>query len=126
MSKELRSHTLKNGTVTIIQRLYYIEPGYAVWAPEKCCLFCKKCHDMFYDFTNGPYMFFCDIDNNLTDKGAIGECEYFEEDPEVEIQNDERKKVYEDYKEAMKDPETREKLDEMAQEVMRKILYGWE
>ena len=32
--------------------------------PDKCCAFCKHCTDIFYDYTNGPYLFFCDIDLN--------------------------------------------------------------
>ena len=27
--------------------------------PENHCVFCAKCTDIFYDFTNGPYGFLC-------------------------------------------------------------------
>lgn len=30
--------------------------------PDKCCAFCKHCPDFFYDYTNGPYLFCCDLD----------------------------------------------------------------
>lgn len=29
-------------------------------APDNCCLFCEHCTDVFFDYTNGPYMFLCD------------------------------------------------------------------
>ena len=28
---------------------------------DKDCIFCKHCH-CFWDYTNGPYMFSCDLD----------------------------------------------------------------
>ena len=59
---------------------------YEVDAPDKCCLFCKHCQDVFWDHANGPYAFGC----RLTFKDDIGEilfgwnedCENFEEDDE--------------------------------------------
>lgn len=30
--------------------------------PDKCCAFCNHCSDFFYDYTNGPYLFACDLD----------------------------------------------------------------
>ena len=29
-------------------------------APDDCCLFCKNCTDIFWDYTNGPYLFLGD------------------------------------------------------------------
>ena len=63
------------------RREYVVEPFFSIWAPERACLFCKKCHDLIWDYTNGPYMFFCDEDvdgeKDLTEKGAIGKCVVF-------------------------------------------------
>lgn len=28
--------------------------------PVKHCVFCEHCPTILYDFTNGPYMFFCE------------------------------------------------------------------
>lgn len=34
--------------------------GYVV--DVACCLLCKHCTDVFLDYSNGPYMFMCDLD----------------------------------------------------------------
>lgn len=46
--------------------IYECENGtiYGIPKNTKCCLICKHCTDMFYDYTNGPYMFFCGIDED--------------------------------------------------------------
>lgn len=41
------------------------------------CMFCKHSTDVFYDYTNGPYMIVCD-GNHSTKKGFIGKCKHFE------------------------------------------------
>ena len=71
---------------------YVVESGFTIWAPEKSCLFCRKCDDIIWDYTNGPYCFSCEEDvdgkKDLTEKGAIGECKYFKENYEyVDKQN---------------------------------------
>lgn len=54
-------------------------PEYTVFAPEKCCLFCSYNSDVFYDYTNGPYMFLCNEgDGELV--WGIKECSKFKED----------------------------------------------
>ena len=58
-------------------RLYECE-YYRVLAPDRSCLFCDHCTDVFWDYTNGPYMFFCDRGED-TDDGARGNCKSFEE-----------------------------------------------
>ena len=58
-------------------RLYECE-YYRVLAPDKSCLFCDHCTDVFWDYTNGPYMFFCECKEN-TDDGTCGNCNAFEE-----------------------------------------------
>lgn len=44
------------------------------------CVFCKHCTDIFWDYTHGPYMIFCEK-NFLPEKMT---CKYFEEDTENE------------------------------------------
>ena len=29
--------------------------------PENHCAFCEYCTDIFFDYTNGPYMFICEL-----------------------------------------------------------------
>ena len=36
------------------------ENGRTYLMPEKHCVFCEHCTDIFYDYTNGPYMFLGD------------------------------------------------------------------
>lgn len=47
-------------------------------APEKSCLFCDHMTDVFWDYTNGPYCFICDIKRD-TSAGYCGECPHFKE-----------------------------------------------
>lgn len=48
---------------------------------RECCLFCTHCTDIFYDATNGPYMFTCDRDYEM----GTEECErYFEQEPKYD------------------------------------------
>lgn len=46
-----------------------------VIAPDESCLFCKHCTDFFWDYTHGPYLFFCDVYDV-----AVDDCERFEEE----------------------------------------------
>ena len=112
---------------------YVVEPGFTIWAPEKSCLFCRKCNDIIWDYTNGPYSFFCEEDANcekeLTERGAVGECEYFDENyDEVDAQNLDREKQEEEVRELQEkiktDPEYKKLYDEFAKYVMDRILYG--
>jgi hypothetical protein len=50
---------------------------YKVMAHERSCFFCRKCTDIWWDYANGPYMFFC-TDGKDIETGLIGECEGFE------------------------------------------------
>lgn len=59
-------------------RVYTMEIGWKIYAPEKCCLFCDHCTDIFYD-SGGIYATWCDIDKD-TYVGSLGECEYFVEE----------------------------------------------
>ena len=62
-----------------------IGPGVTVRAPERCCLFCKHCSDVYWDYTNGPYMMICSADHEET-LGYHAKCEYFEEDEKWYLQ----------------------------------------
>lgn len=57
-------------------RYYQIKGGPLI----KClndtdCLFCKHCSDVFWDYTNGPYLIICDLGEEPFKKS----CRYFEE-----------------------------------------------
>ena len=47
---------------------------YRCFAPEKHCLFCANCTGVFWDYTNGPYMFICEYGGNYLN------CEHFVDD----------------------------------------------
>ena len=53
-------------------------------AHPRGCFFCKHSTDVFYDFTNGPYMIVCDLqsehDQDLPTYGFYGECKHFDPD----------------------------------------------
>ena len=65
--------------MTIGERIYKLTEKLSVSAPETCCLFCEWCTDVWWDYTNGPYMFYC-VGNKDTSKGALGKCEHFKEE----------------------------------------------
>lgn len=48
------------------------------------CLFCKHCEDVFWDYTNGPYMMICGKQREEVNNFRQGEhtCELFEENDE--------------------------------------------
>ena len=48
-------------------------------AHKRSCIFCVHCTDLFFDYTNGPYLFICE-ESKDTHKGVSGECEAFEEE----------------------------------------------
>lgn len=64
-------------------RVYECE-YYSVKAPSTCCLFCAFCSDVFFDYTNGPYMFLCDMGAD-TEIGVTGKCQLFVEGYETEV-----------------------------------------
>ena len=45
--------------------------------PDRHCAFCANCTDLFYDFTNGPYLFICNAEHEYADG-----CEHFVGDNE--------------------------------------------
>lgn len=58
---------------------------------DRDCIFCKNCH-CIWDYTNGPYIFFCDKDKPQANEAKTSEehtCEEFEESEEQnEIQQE--------------------------------------
>ena len=46
--------------------------------PDKCCAFCSHCTDLLYDYTNGPYLFLCDIDRKPSEWQTCNEFEDIE------------------------------------------------
>lgn len=52
---------------------------YRAIAPSTSCLFCEHCDDVFWDYSNGPYMFICDACAD-TSAGAMGSCGAFVEE----------------------------------------------
>ena len=62
------------------ERVFTLETGWKVTAPENCCLFCDHCTDIFYD-SGGIYHTFCNIGQDVY-AGSRGECPDFIEDKE--------------------------------------------
>ena len=68
-------------------RWFELEDGRIFGAHKNSCLFCKHCTDIFYDYTNGPYMFFCDLglndarlEKNYVKLSFEGKCDKWESD----------------------------------------------
>ena len=55
--------------------------GESWWCPPKCCVFCDNCNDIVWDYTNGPYLCFCDLDMDPNESGGYeGKCDSFKEE----------------------------------------------
>ena len=65
-------------------RWYQIDGGPKVGAHKHSCLFCKHLRDIFWDYTNGPYMLFCDLNDGYDNIKASfeGKCPMYVEDDE--------------------------------------------
>ena len=63
---------LKDGVV----KPFECANGSVYLLPKSHCGFCKHCFDILYDYTNGPYMFFCDLEC----EGGHEACGKFEEE----------------------------------------------
>ncbi len=44
------------------RKLFECENNRVYSFPVNHCVFCKHCDDIIYDYSNGPYMFFCELD----------------------------------------------------------------
>lgn len=53
-------------------KLFKCQNGKSYGAPADFCLFCKHCTDIFWDYTNGPYMCICELD-----KEYEGGCKFY-------------------------------------------------
>ena len=64
-----------------MSRTYQVEGCYKITSEkDNVCFFCKNLAEIFWDYTNGPYMFLCDkTDGDGIDSGLEGNCPYFEE-----------------------------------------------
>lgn len=71
----LSSIALMNGMNNMKE--FTLKTGEKVNAPDKCCLFCKHCTDLFYDW-HGIYLTMCELEKDIVE-GSKGECDYFEE-----------------------------------------------
>lgn len=61
-------------------RWFEMVDGRKIGAHKHSCLFCKHNTDIFYDYTNGPYMFICDLGSDNIEKSFEGKCPNWEED----------------------------------------------
>lgn len=59
------------------------DADYEVMALPNTCWFCEYLTDIWWDYTNGPYMLDCVKENetnlDLIREGCNGECKYFKE-----------------------------------------------
>ena len=54
---------------------------YACMAHPNGCFFCEHLTDVFWDYTCGPYMFFCEQgEEDMTPKGLLGQCQHFKKE----------------------------------------------
>ncbi len=53
--------------------------GRTYMAFKTSCLFCKH-GELFWDYTNGPYMSLCQAEGKPEDDGTAGTCELFEQE----------------------------------------------
>lgn len=121
----IRDHETQNGEF-ITQGLYIFDDGVGVWCPINSCVFCKKCSDIWYDYSNGPYMYACEEGNDLTEKGHIGECEKFEDDSSNVFEHNMKiEKVKEELNALLKDEDVNKLFKEAVKEIEKRILFGW-
>ena len=59
--------------------LFRCENGLYYVFPENHCVFCEHCNHMLYDYTNGPYMFFCELKKEF-EKESYTTCNSFSYD----------------------------------------------
>ena len=59
-------------------RIYTLGSGWEIDAPERCCLFCDYCTDIYYD-SKGIYLTLCELSLDVVE-GSQGRCLNFKED----------------------------------------------
>lgn len=97
-------------------RPFECENGSVYAMPEKHCVFCRNCTDVFYDYSNGPYMFICELNCD-----GFENCEKFSDNGYVFDEKDYIKRVKEKT-EALKKME--EKLQIKDVESLYNFLMG--
>ena len=72
-------------------KAFELSDGRKIGAHKHSCLFCKHCSDIFWDYSNGIYAIFCDIEWNNAESMSEhinlsfkGKCKSFEESEEEE------------------------------------------
>lgn len=53
---------------------------YKVTAHKNSCFFCKRCTDIWWDYTNGPYMWLCTKEVDVEAEFFRTGCQEFEEE----------------------------------------------
>ena len=62
-------------------RTWTSDAGASWRCPPKACMFCDHCTDVWWDYTNGPYMVSCDLKLDPNESGGYeGKCEQFIEE----------------------------------------------
>ena len=56
-------------------RIFKLEDGREYNCPDTACVFCDHCTDIFYDYTHGPYLILCEL-NEYNARFGSG-CEHF-------------------------------------------------
>lgn len=60
------------------QALFHCDNGKTYLVYKYSCFLCRN-SDIFYDYTNGPYLVLCSDPDGVTDNGLCGECDLFKE-----------------------------------------------
>lgn len=101
------------------------ETGKVYRFPANHCVFCKHCMDFVYD-SGGPYMFFCEFDDDemsVTEQAYT--CERFEDDGYVfnEAEYFERMEAQRRFREQLENnPEVKERFEKVVSDAMKKML----
>lgn len=68
-------------------KFFHCQNGRSYEAHERSCLFCEYCTDVFWDYTNGPYMLICEHpetdDRSKEQAFSAGKCEKFKQSGSV-------------------------------------------
>lgn len=60
---------------------FQCESGKIYKLPDKACVFCQSCTDIFWDYTHGIYALVCEKDNKAAEFGNVPcICKDFEAD----------------------------------------------
>ena len=60
---------------------FQCDSGRVYELPDQACVFCKFCTDIFWDYSHGIYMLYCDADQPAREFGNVPcICKHFEAD----------------------------------------------